>query len=136
MTIQDAIKRVMKRKHLTQNAAYKLTLQIMEGEATDAQIGALLIGLAMKGETISEIVGFVRAMRQKVTPVVVEDNDLVDTCGTGGDHRLSGDGGHTIPLPVSTRSQLTAIKARRHVPQKILCRRRWSAPRHLHPMVW
>ena len=58
---------------------------IMSGEATDAQIGALLIGLRMKGETIDEIAGAAEVMREMATPVVVEGPHLVDLVGTGGD---------------------------------------------------
>lgn len=103
MTIQEAIQRVTHRKHLTQKAAYKLTLQIMEGKATDAQIGGLLVGLAMKGETINEIIGFVRAMREKATLVPVTGDDVVDTCGTGGDLRGT--------FNISTASALVAAGA-------------------------
>ncbi len=57
----------------------------MTGEATDAQIGALLTGLRMKGETIDEIVGAATVMRELSQKVEVPTEFLVDTCGTGGD---------------------------------------------------
>ena len=57
---------------------------IMQGGATPAQIGALLIGLAMKGEQVDEIVGAARAMRRAATPLRTH-RAVVDTCGTGGD---------------------------------------------------
>ena len=60
--------------------------QIMDGEATQAQIGGLLIALRMKGETPAEIAGAARAMRARATPLVCPLPDTaVDTCGTGGD---------------------------------------------------
>jgi anthranilate phosphoribosyltransferase len=59
--------------------------QIMDGEATPAQIGSFLTALRLKGETVPEIVGFARSMRNHVVPVRPERTDLVDTCGTGGD---------------------------------------------------
>lgn len=59
--------------------------EIMEGEATPAQIAAFLVALRMKGETAEEIAGFVEAMRARVTPVRSSRENLVDTCGTGGD---------------------------------------------------
>ncbi len=59
---------------------------IMTGQATPAQIGAYLIALRMKGETIDEIIGSARAMRANGVPLTVSHTDLVyDTCGTGGD---------------------------------------------------
>jgi len=56
---------------------------IMDGEATAAQIGALLAALALRGETEDEVVGFARTMRERAIPFPVEA--AVDTCGTGGD---------------------------------------------------
>ena len=53
--------------------------------ATPAQIGGFLVGLCMKGETVDEITGAARVMRQLATPVAVQADNLVDTCGTGGD---------------------------------------------------
>jgi len=59
--------------------------QIMTGQCTDAQIGAFLMGMRMKSETIDEIVGAVQVMRELAEPVRFEVDRLVDTCGTGGD---------------------------------------------------
>jgi anthranilate phosphoribosyltransferase len=59
---------------------------ILSGQSSPAQIGAFLIALRMKGETVGELVGFARAMRQAARPVRVEGSGpLIDTCGTGGD---------------------------------------------------
>jgi anthranilate phosphoribosyltransferase len=61
--------------------------QIMAGQATPAQIGGYLIALSMKGETIEEITGSARAMREHAVVVHHQaGGHLVDTCGTGGDH--------------------------------------------------
>ena len=62
--------------------------EIMEGGATAAQIGALLIALRMKGETVSEITAAAKVMRSKSTRIPVQESvtsSLIDTCGTGGD---------------------------------------------------
>lgn len=60
--------------------------RIMEGEASPAQIGGLLIALRMKGVTAEEIAGAAESMRNRATPIHCEDRDqAVDTCGTGGD---------------------------------------------------
>jgi len=58
---------------------------IMDGEATPAQVGALLMGLRLRGETAEEISGAAHAMRERMTRITVARTPLVDTCGTGGD---------------------------------------------------
>jgi len=61
--------------------------QIMSGQAEPVQVGALLTAIAMRGATVDEITGAATVMREKVTPVTVPDGlDVIDTCGTGGDH--------------------------------------------------
>jgi len=61
--------------------------EVMEGRATPAQIGGLLVGLRMKGETIDEILGAARGMRKHAVQVRPRATVIVDTCGTGGDLR-------------------------------------------------
>jgi anthranilate phosphoribosyltransferase len=58
---------------------------IMDGEATPAQIGAFLMGMRVKGETVEEITGCAQAIRARSLPVPHDYSGLVDTCGTGGD---------------------------------------------------
>ena len=58
--------------------------EILEGKATDAQIGAFLIALSMKGETVEEVIGAVEVMRELSEKVKTDLTHLVDTCGTGG----------------------------------------------------
>ncbi len=83
--IKDAIQQVADGKHLTPEQAYAALTEIMEGEATEAQIGAFLTALRMKGEQPVEVAGFAQAMRDHALRVPVEAEGLVDTCGTGGD---------------------------------------------------
>ncbi len=59
--------------------------EIMSGDATPAQIAAFLVSMRMKGETVEEITGCARIMREKVTRLNPKRRPLVDTCGTGGD---------------------------------------------------
>ena len=86
-TIQDVLRTVVEGHELTREQAEAAMNTIMDGEATEAQIGALAIGLRMKGETTNEIAGFARAMREHAVQVDIDaDNQpLLDTCGTGGD---------------------------------------------------
>lgn len=85
MTIVEAIERVADRKSLREDEAREVMNAIMEGKVTPAQIAGFLVALRMKGETASEIAGFARVMREKVVPVRCKHENLVDTCGTGGD---------------------------------------------------
>jgi anthranilate synthase/phosphoribosyltransferase len=86
MSIQEAIAKVIDRQDLTEAEAESAMTQIMQGQATPAQIGAFLTALRMKGESVSEITGCARAMRRSAVPVRPRRKEtLVDTCGTGGD---------------------------------------------------
>ncbi len=70
---------------LDANTIARVMDDIMSGQVTDAQIGAFLVALRVKGETIEEIAGCARVMREKATSISPKRKDLVDTCGTGGD---------------------------------------------------
>ena len=86
MNIQEAIAKVIEGKDLSRGEMTDAMNQIMSGEATDAQIGAFLIALRVKGECVDEIAGAASVMREKATPIVTKHDVIVDTCGTGGDH--------------------------------------------------
>jgi len=84
--IKELIKKITEFKDLTPEETEKLFSLLMKGELTDAQIGAVLVGLKMKGETVDEISSAAKIMRQNAVKVPVKDkSNLVDTCGTGGD---------------------------------------------------
>ena len=86
MNINQAIKAVIEKKNLNESDMHDVMNSIMTGQTTDAQIGAFLVGLSMKGETIEEITASAKVMRSLATPVEIKSNKyLVDTCGTGGD---------------------------------------------------
>ncbi|MCE5221345.1 MAG: anthranilate phosphoribosyltransferase [Clostridium sp.] len=86
MTIDSAIKKLALKEVLTEEDVRAVINQIMRGEATSAQIGGFLIGLRVNGETPSQILGAVKALRDNLIPVKIEDTaHLIDTCGTGGD---------------------------------------------------
>jgi anthranilate phosphoribosyltransferase len=83
--IAAAIGKLVEQQHLTEDEAAQAMRQIMEGSATPAQIAAFLIALRIKGETIEEITGCARVMREKATPIRAPYPNVIDTCGTGGD---------------------------------------------------
>ena len=85
--IKDAIARLAERLPLTEKETEEVMIEIMEGSATSAQIAAYLMGLRLKGETVEEIAGSVRAMRERAVRIAIGDPFVVDTCGTGGDGR-------------------------------------------------
>jgi anthranilate phosphoribosyltransferase len=94
--IKDAIAKLADRCSLTEQEAESVMLEIMDGAATSAQIAAYLMGLRLKGETVEEVTGSVRAMRAKALRIAVGDPLVVDTCGTGGD------GAHTFNISTTT----------------------------------
>ena len=84
MDMPTAISQVIDNQDLSQEAMTQVMRLVMTGKATQSQIGGLLVGLRMKGETVEEITGAVKVMRELATPVVTEKDGLLDTCGTGG----------------------------------------------------
>lgn len=79
------IDKLVRRHDLTVEEAAAAMTGIMDGHATPAQMAALLVGLAMKGERPAEIVGFARTMRERAVKLPKAHPDAVDLCGTGGD---------------------------------------------------
>lgn len=84
MDVRTALARLAEHKALSQAESRQVFAQVMSGEATPAQIGALLMGFRLKGETAEEIAGAAETMRALSTRVMVDVPHLVDTCGTGG----------------------------------------------------
>lgn len=80
------IEKLGRREDLTTGEAAEAMAVIMRGEAAPAQIAGLLIGLAMKGERPSELVGFAQTMRSQAVALSKPVEPVFDTCGTGGDH--------------------------------------------------
>jgi len=83
--IREAIRKVTDGTSLSLDEACQVMAEIMDGEATPAQIAALAVGLRMKGETVEEVAGFAQTMRMRATRITPRVPVLVDTCGTGGD---------------------------------------------------
>ncbi len=101
---KETLTKLTARQDLTAPEAAEVMKTIMEGRASQAQIGAFLLALQMKGETASEIAAFARVIRDHaITVTPVTKRRLVDTCGTGGD------GAHTFNI--STASAFVAAGA-------------------------
>jgi len=83
--IKEAIEKAVQKMDLPETEMMAAMDEIMEGVATPAQIAALITALRMKGETVEEVTGAARIMRQKATRVNACSSTIVDTCGTGGD---------------------------------------------------
>jgi anthranilate phosphoribosyltransferase len=97
--IKEAISKVVRGNDLTEGETVSVMEEIMTGKATPAQIGSFITALRIKGETVDEITGAAKVMREKATKVHlnnhlinidrdeinIEDETILDTCGTGGD---------------------------------------------------
>src|SRR5262245_38072683 len=87
MNIREAIEKLVNRVNLSEAETIDVMNQIMTGEATPLQIASFLTALRMKGETVEEITGAARVMREKAHRVNVRGKTVLDTCGTGGDQK-------------------------------------------------
>jgi anthranilate phosphoribosyltransferase len=87
MSIRDAIEKLVNRINLSEPEMIEAMNQIMTGEATPLQVASFLTALRMKGETVEEVTGAARVMRQKAHRVRVGSKTVIDTCGTGGDQK-------------------------------------------------
>ena len=85
MDMKEALNRIAGNLDLTRDEMKQAMRIVMKGEATDAQIGAFLMGLRLKSETIDEITGATEVMRELVTGVSIKAEPLIDIVGTGGD---------------------------------------------------
>lgn len=101
--MRDLLEELANGSVLNRLQARQVMGQIMDGEATASQIGALLMALRLRGESVQELTGFAEAMRARVTRVPVTRRPVLDTCGTGGDHSHS--------INVSTLAGLVAAGA-------------------------
>jgi anthranilate phosphoribosyltransferase len=81
--LRDLLLRLMQGKNLSRDEARFLLNQLLQGEATDAQIAAALVALSIKGETTEELAGMAEAMRENSTKIAAVHTDFIDTAGTG-----------------------------------------------------
>jgi anthranilate phosphoribosyltransferase len=87
--LREILLKLCRREDLTRDEAQGAFAHIMSGDATEAQIGGLLVGLAAKGTTVDELVGAALVMREKAVTIECDSSAgvIIDTCGTGGDVR-------------------------------------------------
>ena len=97
----DTIRRVLTGETLDAAAAEAAFDRFMSGEATKTEMVALLTALRMRGETPAEVAGGVRALRKTMIPLVLDDDRIVDTCGTGG--------GTLTTFNISTAASIVAV---------------------------
>ena len=107
MQMREALGALMRHENLSFDQTHALMTAIMTGEASDAQIAAFLMGMAMKGETPEEISAAAQVMRELMSPVTLHAENVVDIVGTGGD-------GANL-FNVSTASSFVAAAAGAHV---------------------
>ncbi len=87
--IKEMIGNIIEGRDLSIEESKAVMREIMEGNATEVQIGSFITALRMKGETVDEITGCVSVMREMATRINVGNNLVVDTCGTGGDAKCT-----------------------------------------------
>src|SRR3954471_22597664 len=87
--LRDILLKLCRREDLTRDEPREAFAHVMSGDATEAQIGGLLVGLAAKGTTVDELVGAAVVMREKAVTIEFDSTAgvIIDTCGTGGDVR-------------------------------------------------
>lgn len=101
--VKGAIARLMEKQSLSEQQAEAAMIEITTGKASSAQVAAFLAALRMKGESVEELIGCARAVREGITPVSPKRKDLVDISGTGDD--LAG------TFNISTTAALVAAGA-------------------------
>jgi len=116
--IKEAIAKVVAGTSLTEAEAEGVMREIMQGEATDAQIAAYITALRMKGETVEEITGSARVMREKAVHVKLDAAFQVDTCGTGGDMSHTFNISTTVAFVVAGAGVAVAKHGNRSVSSK------------------
>lgn len=108
--LSSAISKISNNENLSEEEARVYMNKIMSGGVCQSQVGGFLMGLKMKGETIDEITGCARAMRENAVQIKLNSEYAIDTCGTGGD------GGKTfnISTAVALIAATAGIKVAKH----------------------
>ena len=119
MVIHQALKTLILKQNLSNEQMEQTMLEIMTGKVTDAQIGGFLIALAMKGETVNEIVAAAKVMRSLSTKLpLMTQRTVVDTCGTGGDSLSTFNISTAASLVVASAGIMVAKHGNRSISSK------------------
>lgn len=113
--MKDLLSRVVSGETLSESEAFAAMNQIMNGEISTGQLMSMLSVLRYRGETVEEMTGFVRAMRENMTKLDVDDDYIVDTCGTGGD----GASTFNVSTVVSIVLASMGVKVAKHGNRKV-----------------
>ena len=87
--MKEKLIKLMNRENLSRYEVNQIANSMFNGELTDSQLSAILIALAMKGETVDEMAGIVDVVREKALKIPTSITTAMDNCGTGGDHSNS-----------------------------------------------
>ncbi|RWZ58204.1 anthranilate phosphoribosyltransferase [Halobacillus fulvus] len=113
--MKDILSRVVAGETLEEQEAFEVMSQIMNGEASTGQLMSMLSVMRFRGETVGEMTGFVRAMRENMTKVETDEEEIVDTCGTGGD----GSSTFNVSTVVSIVLASMGVKVAKHGNRKV-----------------
>ena len=115
MNIQQAIAQLVAGVNLTEPEMVEVMNQVMTGEATPIQVGAFLTALRIQGETVEEVTGAARVMREKASHVDAGEGCVLDTCGTGGDGKNTFNISTTVAFVVAAAGITVAKHGNRAV---------------------
>lgn len=115
MNIQQAIAQLVAGTNLTEQEMVEVMNQVMTGEATPIQVGAFLTALRIQGETVEEVTGAARVMREKASHVDAGEGCVLDTCGTGGDGKNTFNISTTVAFVVAAAGITVAKHGNRAV---------------------
>jgi anthranilate phosphoribosyltransferase len=108
--MKEYLEQILAGKDLDIETAAKAMNRIMSGKATSSQIAGFLVALKAKRETVDEVAGLVSVMRERAVSVEIDNENLIDTCGTGGD----GSGTFNISTAAAIVTAAAGIKVAKH----------------------